>query len=156
MTKFLQYLLHVQGSPAQPVKNLAVYVLPKQLKSMYGLSHAGKPTGIGLAWIQIGDPTSPSMIMQKTGGGAGFETYIALNPKRQAGVFLAATEGVGRHEVEFFRESNHLLAALAGVPEIVPEVRKARALDKHTSVRHAATKHAAPLHRQKRKAARRR
>ncbi|MGA3046635.1 MAG: D-alanyl-D-alanine-carboxypeptidase/endopeptidase AmpH [Terracidiphilus sp.] len=124
--KLLQYLLHIPGSPAQPATALDVSLLPHQLKSVYGLSHAGDPTGIGLAWIQLGDPNSPSVLMQKTGGGAGFTTYIALSPSHQTGVFLAVTEGKGEWKVDFFHEGNNLLAALANVPPLPPRVRHLR------------------------------
>jgi serine-type D-Ala-D-Ala carboxypeptidase/endopeptidase len=131
MAKLLQYLLQIPGAPTQPAAALAVYLDPKQLKSIYGLSHAGNPTGIGLAWIQLGDPATPSAVIEKTGGGAGFETYIALNPKRQTGIFVTATDGKGGAQIDFFHESNNLLAALAGVPELPPKVRTARVPGKH-------------------------
>jgi D-alanyl-D-alanine-carboxypeptidase/D-alanyl-D-alanine-endopeptidase len=123
MARVLQYLLHVPGTTAQVGSPISVYLKPSQLKSVQGLSHAGDPTGIGLGWIQLGDPDGPSALMEKTGGGAGFETYVALNLKRQAGVFLAATEGKGRAR-HLFREANNLLAALADVPPLPPKVRK--------------------------------
>jgi D-alanyl-D-alanine-carboxypeptidase/D-alanyl-D-alanine-endopeptidase len=132
MAKVLQYLLHIPGSAAQPEAALAVYLKPQQLKSLEGLSHAGDPTGIGLGWIQIGDPESPSMVMEKTGGGAGFLTYIALNPQRQTGVFLAATEGKGHAQVDFFHEANNLLAALANVPPLPAKVHLSRAAVRHS------------------------
>lgn len=131
MAKFLQYLLRIPGSPAPPDQELSVYVEPKQLKSIYGLNHAGNPTGIGLAWIRLGDPGTPSMVLQKTGGGAGFETYIALNPQTRTGVFLAATYGKGDSHIHFFEEGNNLLAALAGVPPLPPKARHARPAAKH-------------------------
>jgi D-alanyl-D-alanine-carboxypeptidase/D-alanyl-D-alanine-endopeptidase len=132
MVKFLQYLLHVSGSPAQPSTALAVSLEPHQLKSIQGLSHAGDPTGIGLAWIQLGDPATPSSLLEKTGGGAGFTTYIALNPSRKTAVFLAIAEGKGRSQIDFFHESNNLLAALANVPALPPRVRHLRVAAKHT------------------------
>ena len=131
MAKLLQYLLHIPGSAAQPGAALAVYLKPQQLKSFEGLSHAGDPTGIGLGWIQLGDPESPSMVMEKTGGGAGFMTYIALNPQRQTGVFLAATEGKGNAQVVFFHEANNLLAALANVPPLPAKVHLVKAAVRH-------------------------
>ncbi len=126
MVKLLQYLLRLPGSPEAPAADLAVYLKPDQLKSVQGLSHAGDPTGIGLAWVQLGDPTTSSAILEKTGGGAGFTTYIALSPTRQTGVFLAATWGKGDPKVGFFQESNNLLAALTNVPPLPPKVRVAR------------------------------
>jgi len=127
MAKFLKYLLHAPTSPAQPAAALSVYFDPAKLKSVQGLSHAGDPTGIGLAWMQLGASTSASVILEKTGGGAGFTTYIALSPTRQTGVFLAATWGKGDPQVNFFAESNNLLAALANVPPLPPKVHIARA-----------------------------
>jgi D-alanyl-D-alanine-carboxypeptidase/D-alanyl-D-alanine-endopeptidase len=71
------------------------------------------------------------MVMEKTGGGAGFETYIALSPQHQTGIFLAVTEGKGKAHVDFYQESNNLLAALANVPPILQKVHVARAARKH-------------------------
>jgi serine-type D-Ala-D-Ala carboxypeptidase/endopeptidase len=125
MVKLLKYLLQAPGAPAQPAGALDIYLRPQQLKSIQGLSHAGNPTGIGLAWIEIGDPATPSALLQKTGGGAGFTTYIALSPSRQTGIFLAATWGKGDAHIDFFHEANNLLAALANVPPLPPKVHPA-------------------------------
>lgn len=138
MVKLLNYLLHIPGSPAQPTAALEVFMEPDQLKSIQGLSHAGDPTGIGLAWIQLGDPATPAAIMQKTGGGAGFTTYIALNPQRQTGIFLALTQGTGEAKGDPYFEANNLLAALAGVPPLPPKVHPAR------PARHRAKAHRRP------------
>jgi D-alanyl-D-alanine-carboxypeptidase/D-alanyl-D-alanine-endopeptidase len=139
MVKLLRYLLRVPGSVAQPAGALAVYLKPAQLKSVQGLNHAGNPTGIGLGWVQLGDPDTPSAIMQKTGGGAGFSTYIALSPSRQTGVFLAATWGKGDATIDFFHEANNLLAALANVPPLPPKARLAPAARKHSKRRRPST-----------------
>ena len=72
MARVLQYLLHIQGATVQAGPAIDVYLKPAELKSAQGLSHAGDPTGIGLAWIQLGDPDGPSTLIEKTGGGAGF------------------------------------------------------------------------------------
>jgi D-alanyl-D-alanine-carboxypeptidase/D-alanyl-D-alanine-endopeptidase len=125
MAKLLKYLLHAPGSAAQPPAALSIYLNPAQLKSVQGLSHAGDPTGIGLGWVQLGDPATSSALMEKTGGGAGFSTYIALVPSRQTGIFLATTWGKGDAQVDLFHEANNLLAALANVPPLPPKVRSA-------------------------------
>ena len=131
MVKLLQHLLQIPGAPAQPAAAFAVHLDPQKLKSVQGLSHAGDPTGIGLAWMQLGDPASPSAVIEKTGGGAGFTTYIALIPSRQTGIFVAATWGKGEPQVDLFHESNNLLAALANVPPLPPKVHRARPTAKH-------------------------
>jgi D-alanyl-D-alanine-carboxypeptidase/D-alanyl-D-alanine-endopeptidase len=131
MLKLLQYLLHIPGSPAQPAGALDIFLKPDQLKSVEGLNHAGDATGIGLGWIQLGDPATPSAILEKTGGGAGFGTYIALIPKRLTGIFLAVTEGNGSAQIDFYTEANNLLAALANVPPLPPRVHKPRPVKHH-------------------------
>jgi D-alanyl-D-alanine-carboxypeptidase/D-alanyl-D-alanine-endopeptidase len=130
MARVLQYLLHIPGASAQVGPAFTVYLKPAELKSAQGLSHAGDPTGIGLGWIQLGDPDSPSVLLEKTGGGAGFQTYIALSLKRQTGIFLAVTEGKGRARINFFHEANNLLAAVADVPPLPPRVQRVRASKK--------------------------
>jgi D-alanyl-D-alanine-carboxypeptidase/D-alanyl-D-alanine-endopeptidase len=140
MARVLQYWLRIPATAAAtaPVGSaITVYLNPVQLKSVQGLSHAGDPTGIGLGWIQLGDPDGPSALMQKTGGGAGFETYVALSPTRQTGIFLAATEGKGGAHISLFHEANNLLAALANVPPLPPKVRRVRANGRSRSVRPA-------------------
>jgi D-alanyl-D-alanine-carboxypeptidase/D-alanyl-D-alanine-endopeptidase len=135
MTRVLQYLLHIPGA-TQVGPPIAVYLKPAQLKSVQGLNHAGDPTGIGMGWIQLGDPDGASTLMQKTGGGAGFETYIALSLKHQAGIFVAVTEGKGRAHINLFHEANNLLAAVADVPPLPPRVRRLRAVTKRQSPAH--------------------
>jgi D-alanyl-D-alanine-carboxypeptidase/D-alanyl-D-alanine-endopeptidase len=141
MVRLLQYLLHLQGAPSQPRLALAVLRNPAELKSVQGLSHAGDPSGIGAGWVQLGAAQSPSMVMEKTGGGAGFTTYIALNPARQTGVFVAATDGKGHAQIDLFEEANNLLAALANVPPLPPKVHKAHGTRKR---KRRTASHAAP------------
>jgi D-alanyl-D-alanine-carboxypeptidase/D-alanyl-D-alanine-endopeptidase len=138
--KLLKYLLHLPGSVPHPAAALSVYLNPAQLKSVQGLSHAGDPTGIGLGWVQLGDPATPSALLEKTGGGAGFTTYIALSPSRQTGIFLAATWGKGDAQIDLFQEANNLLAALANVPPLPPRVRPAPIVRRHAKPRRRTRK----------------
>jgi D-alanyl-D-alanine-carboxypeptidase/D-alanyl-D-alanine-endopeptidase len=130
MLRMLQYWLHIPGVSTQVAPAITVYVKPAQLRLMQGLSHAGDPTGIGLGWIQLGDPNGPSTLIEKTGGGAGFLTYVALSLKRQTGIFVAVTDGRRHPHINLFRETNNLLTALAGVPQLPPSVRQVRAARK--------------------------
>ena len=117
MTLWLKYLLSLPGVPVhQNSAAQAVYVDPAQLKGTKGLDHAGEPTGIGLGWLRLGLPGDPSMIIQKTGGGGGFTTYIALVPARHAGVFIAATDGATYTRSHMFQQINNLLLAVSGLP----------------------------------------
>jgi D-alanyl-D-alanine-carboxypeptidase/D-alanyl-D-alanine-endopeptidase len=137
MTIWLKYLLGT-GSPAittQPPAAQAVYIVPSSLVSEKGLDHAGAPTGIGLGWIHLLPPNNPSHIIQKTGGGGGFTTYIAINQSRHTAIFLAATDGPAGYQFNLFNGADDALLTLAGLPPIPPEPPK------HASkpaVRHAS------------------
>src|SRR3984885_13374454 len=122
MTRWLKYVLNAPGVPVhQDPAATATYIEASQLRWTQGLGYAGVPTGIGLGWVHINQPDDAAMIIEKTGGGAGFTTYIALNPGRHIGIFVAATEG--RHEgANIFRESNDLLVYLAGITSDSMEV----------------------------------
>ena len=126
MAIWLQYLLGTgsPGTSSQDAATQAVYILPSHLLSEKGLDHAGDPTGIGLGWIHILPPDSPSHIIEKTGGGAGFETYIAINHSRRTGIFLAATEGPVNTHLNLFNAANKLLLAVAGLPPLPPPPAK--------------------------------
>ena len=108
-----------QGAAAQ-----AVYLLPKDLVSEKGLDHAGEPTGIGLGWIHVLGPGKDAELVEKTGGGAGFTTYIAINHSRRTALFLAATEGRGDSHLNLFNAANKVLLALAGLPPLPAEPGK--------------------------------
>jgi serine-type D-Ala-D-Ala carboxypeptidase/endopeptidase len=122
MAIWLQYLLGTggQGTPSQDPAAQAVYILPSHLVSQKGLDHAGEPTGIGLGWIHLLPADSPSHIIEKTGGGAGFETYIAINHSRRTAIFLAATDGSVDTHLNLFNAANKVLLALAGLPPLPP------------------------------------
>jgi D-alanyl-D-alanine-carboxypeptidase/D-alanyl-D-alanine-endopeptidase len=125
MAAWLQYLLRTGDNPTQNLIQYpdaqAVYLLPSDLISQKGLDHAGDPTGIGLGWIHLLPPEDPSHIIEKTGGGAGFTTYIAINHYRHTAIFLAVTDGPP-FETHFnlFNGANNLLLALSGLPPIPP------------------------------------
>jgi D-alanyl-D-alanine-carboxypeptidase/D-alanyl-D-alanine-endopeptidase len=120
MAIWLKYLLRTGGPgiPAQDASAQAVYLLPSSLVSQQGLDHAGEPTGVGLGWIHILPVDSPTHIVEKTGGGAGFETYIAINHSRNTAVFLAATDGAVETHLNLFNAATKLLFAVAGLPPL--------------------------------------
>jgi D-alanyl-D-alanine-carboxypeptidase/D-alanyl-D-alanine-endopeptidase len=133
MAIWLKYLLRTsgQGIPAQDASAQAVYILPSNLVSQKGLDHAGQPTGVGLGWIHILPADSPSHIVEKTGGGAGFETYIAINHSRRTAIFLAATDGPVDTHLNLFNAANKLLLTVAGLPPLPPPPHKPAGKRKH-------------------------
>jgi D-alanyl-D-alanine-carboxypeptidase/D-alanyl-D-alanine-endopeptidase len=78
------------------------------------------PTGVGLGWIHILPVDEDSHIVEKTGGGAGFSTYIAINQARHIAIFLAATDGGVDTHLNLFNAANKLLLDIAGLPPLPP------------------------------------
>jgi D-alanyl-D-alanine-carboxypeptidase/D-alanyl-D-alanine-endopeptidase len=130
---WLQYLLGTGGPgiPTQDPAAQAIYIVPSKLVSQKGLDHAGEPTGVGLGWIHMLPVDSDSHLVEKTGGGAGFTTYISINHSRRTAVFLAATWGGGDSHLNIFNAANKLLLAVAGLPPlpalpVKPVIKRAR------------------------------
>lgn len=122
MAIWLQYLVGT-GAPEIPAQNpaaQAVYIEPSTLVRQIGLDHAGEPTGVGLGWIHILPDDSPSHIVEKTGGGAGFETYIAVSRATHTALFLAATDGPVDTHLNLYNAANKMLLAVAGLPPLPP------------------------------------
>jgi D-alanyl-D-alanine-carboxypeptidase/D-alanyl-D-alanine-endopeptidase len=91
----------------------AVYLERHALDAAIGFDEAGPMDGIALAWLlEMADGHRP-MILQKTGGLAGFMSYIAFAPGRDVGVFVA----VNRIDFAMFSDltdgANGLIASLA-------------------------------------------
>jgi D-alanyl-D-alanine-carboxypeptidase/D-alanyl-D-alanine-endopeptidase len=121
MAIWLRYLLRDESAPlVQDSAAQEAYILPSKLVSQKGLDHAGEPTGVGLGWIHILPPDEPSHIVEKTGGGAGFLTYIAINHSRHTAIFVAATDGAVETHLNVYNAANQLLLAVAGLPPLPP------------------------------------
>lgn len=152
MEKFLTYLVGA-GTPAQRKEAQGVYLLPSKLAGQYGLDHAGRPSGIGLGWMHLAASEDVSHIVEKTGGGAGFTTYIAIHPASHTAIFVAMTEGPPRAWTpgfNIFKAANNGLLALAGLPPLPDQPRRralnrrmARATMKVRSTRSTKRRHAA-------------
>jgi D-alanyl-D-alanine-carboxypeptidase/D-alanyl-D-alanine-endopeptidase len=122
IARWLRYLTgDDRASIRQDSAALAIYVTSAQLRGMKGLDHAGKPSGIGLGWLRLGRPGDPSRILEKTGSGAGFTTYVAVTPAERAAVFFAFTEGHGHWHTNPFAIANDILLALSNLPPLPQE-----------------------------------
>jgi serine-type D-Ala-D-Ala carboxypeptidase/endopeptidase len=134
MEKFLKYLVGAGGT-AQPENARRVYLLPSGLRGQYGLDHAGRPSGIGLGWMHLGGSDDVEHVIEKTGGGAGFTTYIAIHPASHTALFVAMTEGKWQDRTpgfNLFKASNNGLLALAGLPPL-PDRRAPRMRQRHSA-----------------------
>jgi D-alanyl-D-alanine-carboxypeptidase/D-alanyl-D-alanine-endopeptidase len=84
----------------------AVYVRRQQLASAIGLDHAGPADGVGLAWIEQDAAPGRPRLLEKTGGGDGFLTFVVIDPVHRAGVFVG-----------FNNVSGHRLGAVAAAAD---------------------------------------
>jgi D-alanyl-D-alanine-carboxypeptidase/D-alanyl-D-alanine-endopeptidase len=84
----------------------AVYVRREQLTSAIGLDHAGPASGVGLAWIEQDAAPGRPRLLEKTGGGDGFLTFVVIDPVHRAGVFVG-----------FNNVSGHRLGAVAAAAD---------------------------------------
>jgi serine-type D-Ala-D-Ala carboxypeptidase/endopeptidase len=67
----------------------AIYRPRQALPAAIGFDEAGPMAGLGLGWVTMGsDGIRPTLVV-KSGGGAGFMSYIAFAPGRGVGLFVA-------------------------------------------------------------------
>jgi D-alanyl-D-alanine-carboxypeptidase/D-alanyl-D-alanine-endopeptidase len=91
----------------------AVYRQRQAMIAAIGFDEAGPMDGIGLGWLTLAARGHLPMIVDKSGGGGGFMTFIAFAPGRDVGVFVA----VNRVDFAMFNAltaaATELIASLA-------------------------------------------
>lgn len=123
MANWLKYLVG-GGEPILPTQSneaQAVRLSISQLHRATGFDYAGEPSGLGLGWVHLHPEGYPAEIIEKTGGGAGFLTYIAFSRERQTAIFVALTIGRNWPRFPLFKESNEILTNVAGLPSLPRE-----------------------------------
>lgn len=114
MASWMQHLLNIRHSdkPALRAVQQAMYVQRQQLKSITGLDLAGKAQGLGMGWVFIRPSVDSPVMIQKTGGGGGFMSYMVLVPGEKTGIFVSVT----KVDLDMFstltRETNSLIPLL--------------------------------------------
>jgi serine-type D-Ala-D-Ala carboxypeptidase/endopeptidase len=115
MVLWLRHNLARADATAWPTLALthAGYVQRQELSAVIGFDEAGPMDAIAPAWLlEMADGHRP-MILQKSGGLAGFMTYVAFAPGRDVGAFVA----VNRIDFAMFSDLtdgvNKLIAVLA-------------------------------------------
>ena len=91
----------------------AVYVRRDALASVSGLDHAGPASGVGLAWIEQDATPGRPRLLEKTGGGDGFLTYVVIDPVHRAAVFVGFNN-VSGHKLGAVAEAADELVILLG------------------------------------------
>ena len=61
----------------------------QSLPAAIGFDEAGSMAGLGLGWVTVAADGIHPMLVVKSGGGAGFMSYIAFAPGRGVGLFVA-------------------------------------------------------------------
>ena len=72
-------------SDAQPCRLSTRQSLPAAI----GFDEAGPMAGLGLGWVTVASDGIRPMLVAKSGGGAGFMSYVAFAPGRDVGLFVA-------------------------------------------------------------------
>ena len=112
MARWLAYQLapHPEGDERRISQ--AVYWRRDQLAYASGIDHAGQASGVGLAWIEVPASDTHPRLLEKTGGGDGFMTYVVIDPLRRVGLFLAI-DRVGASRLDrLASEANDLVGQL--------------------------------------------
>ena len=115
MVRWLRHNLSRRDPAVWPALALsqAPYIERAALDAAIGFDEAGTMDGIALAWLVEQPAAHRPMILQKSGGLAGFMTYAAFAPSHGVGVFVA----VNRIDFAMFaglaQGANELIASLA-------------------------------------------
>ncbi|MDX7992519.1 D-alanyl-D-alanine-carboxypeptidase/endopeptidase AmpH [Xenorhabdus littoralis] len=115
MQRWMQQFLSSQNQLRKQTasREQGIYFKRGDLKSIKGMDVAGLADGIGLGWVYMDAKDDIPGIYQKTGGGGGFNTYMAMIPEQNIGVFVVMTR---KEQSKFSRVTNgvnELIAALA-------------------------------------------
>jgi len=91
----------------------AVYRQRQAMTAAIGFDEAGPMDGLALGWVVVAAHGHTPLIMQKSGGGSGFMSYVAFVPGHDVGLFVA----VNRVDFTMFNSltaaASELLASLA-------------------------------------------
>jgi D-alanyl-D-alanine-carboxypeptidase/D-alanyl-D-alanine-endopeptidase len=93
----------------------AMYFQRAALKPAIGLDHAGPASAVGLGWLELPATAEHPPLLEKTGGGDGFLTYVVIDPVKRVGVFVAFDNVSGRRMQPVTRDANALIELL-GAP----------------------------------------
>lgn len=110
MQQFLSSDRHQRSLYASRLQTL-VYRRDQLLK-IEGMDIPGQADAIGMGWVFMQPKHGLPGIIQKTGGGGGFITYLAMVPQHNIGVFVVATRSPSTRFTAMSDEANRLLAAL--------------------------------------------
>jgi serine-type D-Ala-D-Ala carboxypeptidase/endopeptidase len=89
MTRWLRH--NMEDPDGTLALSHAVYRQRQAMPAAIGFDDAGPMAGLGLGWITTAGRSIHPTVVAKSGGGAGFMSYIAFAPGRNVGVFVAVS-----------------------------------------------------------------
>ena len=116
MGRWMQQFLDSAVSPRSPqVDRMQTLIYRRdQLAKVEGMDVPGRADAIGMGWVYMGPKNGRPGIIQKTGGGGGFITYMAMVPQHNVGVFVVITRSPLTRFTAMSDGVNDMLAELVG------------------------------------------
>ncbi len=111
MQQFLASDFYARNSQADRMQTL-IYQRA-QLRKVIGMDVPGKADALGLGWVYMAPKNGRPGIIQKTGGGGGFITYMAMIPQSNVGAFVVVTRSANTRFVNMSDGVNNLVAELS-------------------------------------------
>ena len=113
MALWIKY--NLEQSPTMweaPTVAQAVYRQRQALTTAIGFDEAAPMSGLGMAWVAVAADGIRPMIVEKSGGGGGFMTYMAFAPGHDVGVFVAVNKADFRMFYGMSSAVNNIIANL--------------------------------------------
>lgn len=123
MQKWMQQFLSTDKNlrKATAAREQGIYFPREKLLDVKGMDVAGHADGIGLGWVYMKPQNGRPGIYQKTGGGGGFNSYMAMIPQQNIGVFVVMTR----------KNSSKFSKLTVGVNDMVAALSANHAYGKH-------------------------
>lgn len=112
MQQFLASDFHSRNAQADRMQTL-IYQRA-QFTRVIGMDVPGRADALGLGWVYMAPKAGRPGIIQKTGGGGGFITYMAMVPQNNVGVFVVVTRSPLTRFVNMSDGVNDLVTELSG------------------------------------------
>jgi len=114
MGRWMQQFLSAAGHPRSPLApDLQKMIYPRSsLLRVNGMDVAGRADAIGMGWLHMPAEGARPALLEKTGGGGGFMTYIAMSPEHNVGVFIVVARTGASHFMPMSDGVNELITAL--------------------------------------------
>lgn len=119
MQQFLASDIYTRSAQADRMQTL-IYQR-SQFTRVAGMDVPGRADALGLGWVYMSPKEGRPGIIQKTGGGGGFITYMAMVPQHNIGVFVVVTRSPQTRFINMSDGVHALLSELtANKPLIIP------------------------------------